>query len=178
LTWWWPEQYILIQDNKGGPILPRHLATRVSGNFFHLLSPNIIYNNLNHPIWSISHSDLATTLQQAWEDLEPDSDITRTINSLPEISGPVAMQKLPYRLIEDGSLTLFVNPNDIPAELTRVKLRGKERRPCHICGEGFRIGEMRNHVGTHILKSLRGVLDNSIIEGIEVSFVPSTLMFT
>jgi hypothetical protein len=65
LTWWWPEQYILIQDNKGGPILPRHLATRVSGKLFHLLSPSIIYNNLNHPIWSISHSDLATTLKQA-----------------------------------------------------------------------------------------------------------------
>jgi hypothetical protein len=165
LTWWWPEQYILIQDNKGGPILPRHLATRVSGKLFHLLSPSIIYNNLNHPIWSISHSDLATTLKQAWEDLEPDSDnIARTINSLPEISGPAAMQKLPYRLLEDGSLTLFVDPSNIPAELTRVKLGGKERRPCHICGEGFWISEMRNHVGTHILKSLHGVLDNLIIE--------------
>jgi hypothetical protein len=79
------------------------------------------------------------------------------------------MQKLPYRLLEDGSLTLFVDPSNIPAELTRVKLGGKERRPCHICGEGFWISEMRNHVGTHILKSLRGVLDNSIIEGIEVN---------
>ena len=173
LTWWWPEQYILIQDNKGGPILPRHLATRVSGKFFHLLSPQIIYNDLNHPIWSIPHSDLATTLQQAWEDLEPDSDnIARTIKLLPEISGPAAIQKLPYRLLEDGSLTLFINPSDIPAELTRVKLGGREQRPCYFCGEGFRISEMRNHVGSHILKSQRGVIDNSIINGIEVSSIP------
>jgi len=49
----------------------------------------------------------------------PDSDnIAQTIKSLPEISGPAAMQKLPYRLLEDGSLTLFVDPSDIPAELT------------------------------------------------------------
>ena len=69
-------------------------------------------------------------------------------------------------------MTLFVNPSDIPAELTRVKLGGKERRPCYFCGEGFRISEMRNHVGTHILKSQRDVLDDSLIEGIEVSFDP------
>ena len=178
LTWWWPEQYILIQDNKGGPILPRHLSTRVSGKLFHLLSPNVIYNDINHPIWSISHSDLASTLRQAWEDLEPDSDnIARTIKLLPEISGPAAMQKLPYRLLEDGSLSLFVDPSKIPAELSRVKLGGKERRPCHFCGEVFRISDMRNHVGIHILKSQRNVLDNSIIEGIEVSLVnvPSRL---
>jgi hypothetical protein len=37
------------------------------------------------------------------------------------------MQKLPYRLLEDGSLTLFVDPSNIPAELTGVKLGGKER---------------------------------------------------
>ena len=34
------------------------------------------------------------------------------------------------------------------------------------------LSEMRNHVGTHILKSQRDVLDDSLIEGIEVSFDP------
>lgn len=51
LTWWWPEQYILIQDNGDGPILLRHIATRISGKIFHLISPNIIYNSIGHPIW-------------------------------------------------------------------------------------------------------------------------------
>lgn len=170
LTWWWPEQYILIQDNKGGPILLQHLATRVSGKLLYLLSPNIIYNNLNHPIWSISHSDLATTLQQAWEDLEPDSDnIAWTLKLLPEILGPEAMHKLPYRLLKDGSLSLFVDPSKIPAELSQEKLGGKERRPCHFCGEEFWISDMRNHIGIHLLKSQHGILDNLILEGVEVS---------
>jgi hypothetical protein len=169
LTWWWPEQYITIQDIKEGPILPRHLVTRVSGRLFHLLSPKIIYNELNHPIWSIPHVQLEEILQRSWEELEPDSDnLAQRIKSLPELSGQ-ALEKLPYRLLEDGSLALFVDPSRIPAELTRAKLGGKERRPCYFCGEEHRINEMRNHVGAHILKAQRSVLDESLTNGKEVS---------
>jgi hypothetical protein len=153
LTWWWPEQYIQIQDTRDGPILPRHVATRISGKIFHLLSPNIIYNFVGHPIWSLRHSDLEKTLKHAWEDLDPDSDdFVQAVKSLPEISGP-GSEKIPYRLLEDGSSTLYIPSSDIPAAMNTVKLSGKERRPCNFCGETFRISEMRNHVGAHILRA-------------------------
>jgi hypothetical protein len=171
LTWWWPEQYIQIQDSRDGPILPRHLATRISGKIFHLLSPNIIYNSVGHPIWSLDHSDLEKTLKHAWEDLVPDSEnLVQAVKSLPEISGP-SSEKIPYRLLEDGSPTLYIPSSDIPAALNTVKLAGKERRPCRFCGETFRISEMRNHVGAHILKAQRGVADFSLIVRKEVSFI-------
>ena len=71
--------------------------------------------------------------------------------------------------MEDGSPTLYILSSDIPATLNTVKLSGKERRPCLFCGETFRISEMRNHVGAHILKAQRGVADFSLIVGKEVS---------
>ena len=175
LTWWWPEQYIQIQDPRDGPILPKHVATRISGKIFHLLSPNIIYNSVGHPIWSLHHSDLEKTLKHAWEDLDPESEnFVQSVKSLPEISGP-SSEKIPYRLLEDGSPTLYIPSSDVPAALNTVKLSGKERRPCHFCGEMFRISEMRNHVGAHILKALRGEADFSLIVGKEVSSFRSTL---
>ena len=178
LTWWWPEQYIQIQDNRDGPILPRHVATRISGKIFHLLSPNIIYNSVGHPIWSLHHSDLERALKHAWEDLDPDSDnFVQAVKSLPEISGP-SSEKIPYRLLEDGSPTLYIPSSDIPVALNTVKLAGKERRPCHFCGETFRISEMRNHVGAHILKAQRGVDDFSLIVGKEVSSFKSYTTMT
>ncbi|KIM35830.1 hypothetical protein M413DRAFT_36514, partial [Hebeloma cylindrosporum] len=166
LTCWWPEQYITIQDVDDGPILPRHLVTRVPTRLFHLLSPHIIYNGSNHPTWSIPHVHLEEILQRAWEELEPDSDnLVQNIKSLPEISGQ-ALQKLPYRLLEDKSLALFIDPKHIPSELTREKLDGKERRPCHFCRAECRISDMRVHVGTHILKAQRGVPDETLKIGL------------
>ena len=174
LTWWWPEQYIQIQDSRDGPILPKHVATRISGKIFHLLSPNIIYNSVGHPIWSLRHSDLEKTLKNAWEDLDPDSDnFVRAVKSLPEISssGP-GSEKIPYRFLEDGTPTLYIPSSDIPPALNIVKLAGRDLRPCHFCNEIFRISEMRNHVGAHILKAQRGVADLSLIVGKEVgSFI-------
>ena len=170
LTWWWPEKYIQILDNRDGPILPRHVATRISGKIFHLLSPNIIYNSVGHPIWSLQHSELEKTLKHAWEDLVPDSDnLIQAVQSLPEISGPSSEKMIPYRLLEDGSPTLYIPSSDIPAVLNAVKIAGKERRPCHFCGETLRISDMRNHVGAHILKAQRGVADFSLMDGKEVS---------
>jgi hypothetical protein len=125
---------------------------------------------LPNPIWSLDHSDLEKALKHAWEDLDdPDSEnLVQAVKSLPEISGP-SSEKFPYRLLEDGSPTLYIPSSDIPAALNTVKLAGKERRPCHFCGETFRISEMRNHVGAHILKAQRGVADFSLIVGKEVS---------
>jgi len=95
-TWWWPESYVQIHDNKSGPILQQHFVTRIPGGNFQPLSPNIIYNSVQHPVWSIDNSDLEGALDDAWNDLNPDSDdLLENINLLPEIFGP-GLNQLPY----------------------------------------------------------------------------------
>jgi len=153
LTWWWPESYVQICENTGGPILQRHFATQITEKQFNLLSPNIIYNSVELPVWSIDNADLERALDDAWNDLDPESeDLLQNINSLPEILGP-GLNQLPYKLLEDGTPTLYVPHTSIPAPLNLIKLAGNDKRDCLICGEVFCISEMRNHVGIHILKS-------------------------
>ena len=96
LTWWWPESYVQIHENKSGPILQRHFVTRIPGGNFQPLSPNIIYNSVQHPVWSIDNSDLECALDDAWNELNPESDdLLENINLLPEIIGP-GLNQLPY----------------------------------------------------------------------------------
>lgn len=177
LTWWWPQNYIQIQDNQGGPMLQQHLVTWVSRKLFHLLSPKIIYNSAGHPVWSLNHSDLERTLDHAWTDLSLDStEIVETVKMLPKISGP-GLQKLPYWLLEDKTWKLYVDNHDIPIPLTLVKFGGDKWKSCHFCQQIFCISEMRNHVGTHILKALHDVEDNSLEDGQEVRFLHLIITF-
>ena len=74
LTWWWPESYVQIHESTGGPILQCHFATQVMGKQFNLLSQKIIYNSVELPVWSIDNSDLEHALDDAWNDLDPESE--------------------------------------------------------------------------------------------------------
>ena len=113
--------------------------------------------------------DLEHALDDAWNDLNPDSDnLLENIDSLPEIFGP-GLSQLPYRTLEDEAAKLYVPQTKIPVQLTIVKLGGNSQSNCFICGEEFRISDMRNHVGTHILKARREVEDETILNGVEVS---------
>ena len=142
LTWWWPQKYIQLVDNENGPLLQRHLVTRVSGKLFHPLAPKIIYDKTNHPVWSLDHKDLEHTLAHAWSDLDPESEsILQTIKLLPIISQP-GVQKLPYRLLEAGSWSLFVSNEDIKIPLNLVKLAGDDKRNCYFCNQVVCIGDM------------------------------------
>lgn len=169
LTWWWPQKYIQLVDNENGPLLQRHLVTRVSGKLFHPLAPRIIYDKTNHPVWSLDHKDLEYILAHAWSNLDPESDgILQTIKLLPIISGP-GVQKLPYRLLEAGSWSLFVSDEDIKIPLNLVKLAGDDKRSCYFCNQAVCISDMRNHVGAHILKAHCDVHDASLLNGNTVS---------
>ena len=73
------------------------------------------------------------------------------------------------RMLEDGAAKLCVPQTRIPVQLNIVKLSGTTQKNCFICREEFRISDMRNHVGTHILKFWREVEDKTILNGVEVS---------
>jgi hypothetical protein len=168
LTWWWPQEYIQIQDSQRGPVIQRHFVLRVPGRLFHPLSPSIIHNSAGHPIWSLSHSSLEEALGSAWASLDPDSNsILQTISDLPIILGP-GLEKLPYRLLEDEAWMLCIPKEDIPIQLDAVKLSGDDERKCHFCNTITRISMMRQHVGQHILKAHRDVEDESLEDEKEV----------
>jgi len=106
-----------------------------------LLSPNIIYNSVELPVWSLDHSDLERALDDAWNDLDPESDdLLQSINGLPEIFGP-GLNQLPYKLLEEGTPTLYIPYTSIPVQLNVVKLAGND----HI------------RKTTHSLRSLRSL---------------------
>lgn len=50
--------------------------------------------------------------------------------------------------------------HDVPAFLTTEKLGGKQKVPCRLCNETIELSHMRNHVGHHILYSMRDVPDD------------------
>lgn len=104
-------------------------------------------------MWSLDHSDLERALDDAWNDLDPEADdLLQSISGLPEIFGP-GLNQLPYKLLEKGTTMLYIPYTSIPVQLNLVKLAGNDQQACLICGEEFHISEMRNHIGTHILKS-------------------------
>ncbi|KAJ7835782.1 hypothetical protein B0H13DRAFT_1518927, partial [Mycena leptocephala] len=52
---------------------------------------------------------------------------------------------------------------NIPSHIQpKPKLDGKDQVPCKLCGASFKIAAMRNHVGQHILFSLRDKYDHKI----------------
>lgn len=49
----------------------------------------------------------------------------------------------------------------MPANLTIEKPVATTVLPCYICGANLAVSKMRNHVGGHILYSMRGVADDA-----------------
>lgn len=104
--------------------------------------------------WVFEAKHLETIKEDLWALLEPDSDeIIANLDMLPKSSSP----HLPYSrnskpaLVVDNSVALAIQKHD-----------GDSIVPCHLCGSSHKIKSMRNHVGLHILRSIRGVADPSV----------------
>ena len=170
-SWTWGGNYVQIQRNHGKEtaIMHRHFTTQISGTLFHPLSPHVVYNTDDKPVWSISHDNLKETLEEAWDILNPDTDeILTHIKSLPKISGP----GLPYKYNEKPLLWL---PDPTPPltpsgsnPLAKSDYNAKSQVECKLCGKTMALGTMRTHIGKHVLLAHRELPD-TINPGIEVS---------
>ena len=119
------------------------------------------------PVWSLNNSDLDGIFESAWEDLDPNSpDIAEKVKKLPKITGP-GLTQLPYKL-PGGEPQYFISKENLPSQLNIVKLDGKEKVDCYLCGKTFYLKDMRNHVGFHILKAFRQLEDPLLGEDVEV----------
>jgi hypothetical protein len=171
-SWTWSGDYVQIQKNRGKEtaIMQRHFTTQIPGTLFHPLSPQIVYNTDDKPVWSISHDNLKETLDEAWDILNPDGDdseILTHIKSLPNISGP----GLPYKCNETPLLWL-PNPTPLISSGSNPKgdYSGKSQVECKLCGKTMALSTMRTHVGKHILLAHQELPD-MVNAGIEVSRV-------
>ena len=146
-TWQWTRDYVQTLNTKDGITNKKHYTVRIPGKNFYALGPDVKVDDEDTPVWSLADSDLKSTLDDAWASLNPDADeIITNIESLPEILGT----GLPYKT-STGILQLYIS--SVPVQLT--KLTAKDKIPCRLCGEVLRLSKMRNHIGGHILRSLR-----------------------
>lgn len=165
-SWTWDGDYVQIQKNCGKEtaIMQRHFTTQISGTLFHPLSPQIVYNTDDKPVWSISHENLKETLDEAWDSLDADEILTH-IKKLPKISGP----GLPYKYNERTPLLWL--PDSTPSSNPESDscYTAKLQVECELCGKTMALGTMRTHVGKHILLAHRELPDSTLNAGIEVS---------
>jgi len=113
-SWSWSGNYVQIQKHHKNEtaIMQCHFTTQISGVLFNALSPEIIYDANDKPIWSISHNNLKETLEEAWDDLNLNPDkILAHIKSLPKVSGP----GLPYSTFNKQNPLLCL-PDPTPSD--------------------------------------------------------------
>ncbi|KAJ6579361.1 hypothetical protein B0H10DRAFT_2198716 [Mycena sp. CBHHK59/15] len=110
-------------------------------------------NPLAPATWRIPAEQLNEILLDAWLSLEPEGPgIEGNIQMLPQVVNPDA---LPYRDAAGLKSLLVMN---IPEHLVpKPKLTAKSVVSCFICGQDKTINKMRDHIGCHILRSLRRV---------------------
>ncbi|KAH9852083.1 hypothetical protein C2E23DRAFT_203440 [Lenzites betulinus] len=175
-TWLWDHRYAPIRHERSAPQgrgSPHSLL--IPGPLLFPLGPSVVpvpsdserqkqpetETNLSADpeatqsfTWALSDTQLRETLEAAWNALKPAMDeILHNIEQLPSVA---KSDSLPYR--DPAGTALLVQ--DIPAHLRMKKLDAKQKVPCLLCGKTLELSLMRNHVGHHILYSLRDVPDD------------------
>ncbi|KAJ7661525.1 hypothetical protein DFH06DRAFT_1089043 [Mycena polygramma] len=156
--WEWTGNYLSLNVSPGKERETRKLfVAEIPGILVHPLGPSVskpsdLDSSNSEPTWSVPTDQLLEILADAWQSLEPEGkDIAAHIAQLSEVTNP---ESLPYRNAL-GQPSLMVE--NVPEHLTRAKLSAKNKIPCLICGTERRLNQMRHHVASHILKSMRGV---------------------
>ena len=152
--WIWQKSFITITPPKNGePFSSRNDAIRIPAEDFFPITPRIISDEDDQPVWSVDHAQLVETLDYLWSALSPtDENILTVINQIPIVRG----QGLPYA--DD----LIVNdlPDHWKTPSNKVQA-AKEIVPCQLCSQPYKIKDMRAHVGRHILHSSRLQVEDS-----------------
>lgn len=125
LNWYWSTNFVQVQASREGVSNTAHYTLRIPGHNFALLGSTIAIDHNGKSVWSLLDKDLRSAMNFLWNNLNPDGD--EIINNL-QVSNPPVQPR---------------------------KLDSKDIIPCKICKEPRKLSAMRNHVGRHILQSLR-----------------------
>jgi hypothetical protein len=146
--WKWTKEYIQIKGRSTGILTQAHFSVWIPGKNFTPLSITPVYNQ-QPPVRTIAHQDLDDALTDHWESLEPESlFIFKNLAMIPQLSAKDI--RLPYK--SPTNEPQFV-VKDIP--VNAPQLSANKKVPCNICGEFLKIKDMREHVGTHALRTRR-----------------------
>ncbi|TEB22324.1 hypothetical protein FA13DRAFT_1695305 [Coprinellus micaceus] len=176
LEWRWDGNYLQIQHSGDQPKTAKHFATRVRGKEFRSITPRgpSLEGDADQCMgWIFDHEMLKSTMEDMWANLNPEkNEILSNIQALLEIDGSIA--SLPLTFSPTGSehvhsLHVHNPPSILSPEATQSITKSL---PCKLCLKSEPLARMRNHVGKHILWSLRGQPDPSLRPDIEVGLHP------
>ena len=145
--------YYDYTTQTGEPFSLRNDAIRIPAEDLFPITPCIISDEDDQPVWSIDHVRLLEVLGYVWSALSPtDDNILAVINRLPIVQG----QGLPYA----DDLIVKDLPDHWKTSSNKVRA-AKEIVPCQLCSQPCKIKDMRAYVGRHILCSSRLQVEDS-----------------
>ncbi|KAJ7104870.1 hypothetical protein C8R44DRAFT_807209 [Mycena epipterygia] len=166
--WEWTGKFIMLDlDAASTRLTHNQLILEVPSVVVHPLGPTMAARTSfdpgstdKRPTWRIDSEQLKQVMDSLWLSLDPESsEMLENMQLLPFISNP---QALPY-LDADGQQAFIVQ--NVPGHLTPMpKLPGKTSVPCLICDKTLALNKMREHVGGHILLSLRQVEESGPLQ--------------
>ena len=179
-SWTWPNCYVQLHMHKKSEVASqKHFTMHISGKVFHALSPEVIYNAKQKPIWSLTHADLKSVFDDAWSSMDPETDeILQWLQQLPKLKKPGP--GLPYKYFGDPSFQFSVRNPSYPPESPSNKLiqmdgldpnekvTGATSILCRLCGTKQRLSAMRTHIGKHIFRSHYDITDR-LLDDIHIS---------
>ncbi|KAJ7772550.1 hypothetical protein DFH07DRAFT_993164 [Mycena maculata] len=157
--WEWNKKFLKIDTSElAAHTKNKQLLLQLPSSQIFPLAPNVTeFNDIERATWTVESSQLEETKEFAWTMLDPDSDdIGNRVSNLPEVKNVC----VPYRDLA-GQKVFCIN---VPSHIQpKPKLDGKEQVHCKLCGTLLKLSVMRNHVGQHILFSLREKPDHKLL---------------
>ncbi|KAJ2936966.1 hypothetical protein H1R20_g153, partial [Candolleomyces eurysporus] len=170
LRWVWTQRYAVVEHGSTDTPSDRELGisgstVAVSGSYFYPLHPTIIKNSsFGQLTWALDSPQLEQATTDLWADLEPDSDdILGRVDALPIIKAP----GIPYHIQDKEKFTV-----QAASSVIVTKHQPNDAVRCQLCNTPCKLKGLRNHVGAHILRSIRGAHDPTLLPGITVGLNP------
>ncbi|KAJ7251090.1 hypothetical protein C8J57DRAFT_1078413 [Mycena rebaudengoi] len=189
ISWAWAAQFVAFESAKAkqasptdAPARMRHLSITVNGRLvlpllLKDLKQSTLEEILNVQVLNEENSDLQKTWVFSNAQLD---EMTATLRGRVQddevrlkipVYGPVKEGRYPY----EATMTdrkLYQTLQKLSHCLASIKAPAPkdQRRPCNICGKKVAAPDRQNHMGKHILLSLQGVQDPSLLAEVEKNY--------
>ncbi|KAJ7023838.1 hypothetical protein C8F04DRAFT_969797 [Mycena alexandri] len=143
--WEWTGNYLSLDVTQDERETRRLFVAEIPGVLAHPIGPSVSKPASTTRLeaqatWSIPTDQLKDILEDAWQSLDPTGkEMAANVARLPQVHNP---ESHPYR--DAAAAPSFIVQN-VPAHLTRPKLRATDKISCLICGVEKKLNEMRGH---------------------------------
>ncbi|KLO07944.1 hypothetical protein SCHPADRAFT_1001296 [Schizopora paradoxa] len=187
-SWKWNGSYIRIKQetNSHTAITVKNSSIRdVKGSFVYPIGPEVVPFDKSlsaddvsmSTTWCFDSETLKSIMKLAWEQVSGQNvnhhkfteEVFQNTKNLPLVDNPASF---PYSNLEDHQCFVIENVPDWIWGSGKDKKRADDLLPCFLCGNMYKLKEMRAHVGGHIIKAFREVEDPSLKAGYTVAADP------